>query len=95
MAGRVVDEAGAGVADAHVWAVVGTWGGRVSRLGETDGKGRFVLPKAWDKKRPRRRSRRPLGFLRGPPMAVSAGSSRSIAGRLARTTSSKSPCRRW
>jgi RNA polymerase sigma factor (sigma-70 family) len=49
LAGRIVDEAGRGVANAHVWAVVGSWGERKSiATGETDDQGRFVLPKAWD-----------------------------------------------
>ena len=49
VAGRIVDDAGHGVANGHVWAVVGSWGERTSiATGETDGQGRFVLPKAWD-----------------------------------------------
>ncbi len=49
LSGRIVNEAGAGVADSQVWAVVGPWGERET-IGRTttDGQGRFVLPKAWD-----------------------------------------------
>ena len=50
LAGRIIDEAGSGVTNAQVWAIVGPWGERKSiASGKTDGQGRFVLPrKAWD-----------------------------------------------
>jgi RNA polymerase sigma factor (sigma-70 family) len=49
LAGQIVNEAGSGVADVHVWAVVGSWGERSAiATGKTDGAGRFLLPRAWD-----------------------------------------------
>jgi RNA polymerase sigma factor (sigma-70 family) len=49
LAGRIIDEVGAAVADGQVWAVVGPWGERETiAKAKTDVQGRFVLPKAWD-----------------------------------------------
>ena len=49
LAGRVVDEAGSGVPDAQLWAVVGSWGERKTiATAVTDTKGRFVLTRALD-----------------------------------------------
>jgi RNA polymerase sigma factor (sigma-70 family) len=49
LAGRIVDEAGSGLANAQVWAIVGPWGERKAiASGKTDGQGRFVLPKTWN-----------------------------------------------
>ncbi len=49
LAGRVVDQAGAPVADAQVWAVAGDWAGRVTvASAKTDLSGRFILPKLWE-----------------------------------------------
>ena len=49
--GRVVDKAGAGVADAQVWAMVGQGNEpETAATGTTDRQGRFVLPNAWNDK---------------------------------------------
>ncbi len=49
--GRVVDKAGAGVADVQVWAVGGLMYEPVTVVSATtDGQGRFILPHAWDHK---------------------------------------------
>ena len=49
--GRVVDQAGAGVADAQVWAMGGEWNEpETVATGTTDRQGRFVLPNAWNEK---------------------------------------------
>ena len=49
LAGRVVDLAGAPVADARVWAVGGKWDlPETVAAANTDAQGRFVLPQAWD-----------------------------------------------
>ena len=49
LSGRLLDPAGATVADGQVWAVAGDLAGRVTvASAKSDGKGRFVLPKVWE-----------------------------------------------
>ncbi len=49
LSGRVVDIAGAPVADARVWAVGGRWDlPETVAAANTDAQGHFVLPRAWD-----------------------------------------------
>ncbi len=49
LSGRLVDPAGATVADGQVWAVAGDLAARVTVASvKTDAKGRFVLPKVWE-----------------------------------------------
>ncbi len=49
LSGRVVDEAGAAVADGDVWAVAGPWSERVTiATAKTDKEGRFVVANVWE-----------------------------------------------
>ena len=51
LTGRVVDDAGAAVADGDVWAVAGSWSERVTiAAAKTDKQGRFVLANVWEQK---------------------------------------------
>ncbi len=48
LAGRVVDQAGAGVAGAQVWAIGGPWDApQTVTQATTDDQGRFTLARAW------------------------------------------------
>ncbi len=50
LSGRVVDEAGAAVADGDVWAVGGPWSERVTiATAKTDKQGSFVLANVWER----------------------------------------------
>ena len=58
--GRVVDKAGAGVADVQVWAMGGQWNEpETVATATTDRQGRFVLPNAWNEKTMRNGVRKP------------------------------------